>query len=141
MSDDIKVTISGKDMASAAERLRARAEGGKVKSIEDLLQIHNDEQTTKELNKEFKKLREAVDSRASLDEKNVKGELRVVIKYETEGATGMHEIEILHEIKLPKKRSNKRKMYEDQDGNLTDRKPSKNLDLFDNVTPINRKSV
>ena len=140
MSDDIKVTISGKDMASAAERLRARAESGKARSIEDIFQIHNDEQTTKDLNEEFAKLRDAVDGRASLEEKKFKGELRIVVKYETDGASGVHEIEIEHDIKLPKKRSNKRKMYEDAEGNLTERKPSKQQDLFDNVTPI-RKGV
>lgn len=127
-------------MADDKTTTKARAESGKARSIEDIFQIHNDEQTTKDLNKEFAKLRDAVDSRASLEEKKFKGELRIVVKYETDGASGVHEIEIVHDIKLPKKRSNKRKMYEDAEGNLTERKPSKNLDLFDNVTSI-RKGV
>lgn len=146
--DDLKVTLTagGQSTSTTLGGLKAaagriRGEEMTIKRVEDLLEIHNDEGTTKALNAKWKRLRQEVDSRASLDEKSVKGELRIVIKYETEGASGMHEIEVLHDIKLPKERSNKRKMYEDKDGNLTPIKPSKQTELFgDNVTPI-RKNV
>lgn len=142
MDDGTKVTVSsgGHTTETTVGKLRKLAQPT-IKRVEDLLEIHNDEDTTKKLNQKWKKLRQDVDSRASIDEKKTKGELRIVIKYETDGDTGVHEIEVLHDIKLPKERSNKRKMYEDADGNLTPVKPTKQTELFaDNVTPI-RKGV
>lgn len=142
MDDNTKVTMSsgGQTAETTLGKLKKLAQPT-IKRVEDLLEIHNDETTTKTLNEKWKRLRNEVDSRASLDEKTVKGELRIVIKYETDGDTGVHEIEVLHDVKLPKERSNKRKMYEDADGNLTPVKPSKQAELFpDNVHPI-RKGV
>lgn len=142
--DETKVTLTGGGQTVTttlgglkAAAGRVRGEELTIKKIEDLLQIHDDEQSTKTLNRKWKKLREEVDQRASLDEKSVKGELRIVIKYETDSDTGQHEIEVLSDVKLPKERSNKRKMYEDKDGNLTPVKPTKQTEMFpDNVRPI-----
>ena len=126
---------------SKPKTAKAQREALTVKRVEDLLEIHNDEQTTKTLNKQWKKLREDVDTRASQDEKTIKGEMRITIRYSTDSDTGQHEIEVLHDVKLPKPRSNKRRMYEDADGNLTPVKPTKQTDLFaENVHPI-RKNV
>lgn len=147
MNPDTKVTISGGGQTTSttmgqindlAEKL---ANKGKIKEIEDLLQIHNDKQTTADLNRDWKKLRSEVDSRASLDETKVKGELTIKIIYEADSDTGKKEIEIKHDLKLPAPRSNKRTMYETADGELSDRKPTKQTEMFpDNVKPI-RKGV
>lgn len=141
MDGNTKVTISGGGQTTSTTlgALEKLAEKGKIKRVEDLLEIHNDEQTTKELNKEFAELRRVVDSRASLDQKTIKGELCITIKYSTDSDTGQHEIEVLHSIKLPKKHSNKRKMYEDHEGNLVDKKPTKQTEMFpDNVRSIKK---
>jgi len=138
--DETKVTISsgGQTASTTLGKLKATAERatGTIRRVEDLLEIHNDTETTRELNKDFDRLRQEIDTRAREDEKSVKGSMTITIHYQTEGATGMHEIEIVHAIKPPKRRSNKRKMYEDAQGNLTDRKPTKQTEMFDNVRPI-----
>jgi hypothetical protein len=105
------------------------------------LELHNDEQTTKEINRDWQELRSTVDGRASLEERKVKGKLTITINYEADSDTGKKEITITRSLSLPKPPSNTRTLYEDADGNLQTMKPTKQTDLFpDNVKPI-RKNV
>lgn len=127
-------------MADPKETIKARTESLKVRNVESLLELHNDEQTTKEINKDWQELRSTVDSRASLEERKIKGKLTITIDYEADSDTGKKEITITRALTLPKPPSNTRTLYEDEDGNLQTVKPSKQQDLFANVTPI-RKGV
>ena len=120
------------------DRLKARAESLKVKDVESLLELHNDEQTTKEINKDWTELRSTVDGRASLEERKIKGKLTITIDYEADSDTGKKEVTISRKLDLPAQPKNTRTLYEDAEGNLTERKPSKQQDLFDNVTPIRK---
>lgn len=147
MDDDTKVTVTGSGQSAittlggiktATEKLK---EATKVKDVEGLLSLHNDEQTTKEINKDWQELRGTVDGRASLEEKKVKGKLTITIDYEADSDTGKKEITITRCLTLPKPPSNTRTLYEDKEGNLQTVKPTKQLDLYDNVTPIKRKNV
>lgn len=125
-------------MATKDEKPKAL---GTIKRVEDLLEIHNDEQTTKVLNAKWAELRNVCDSRAAKEDAKIKGKLVIEIEYDAMKDSGMHDIAIKCDVKLPAERVVSRTMYEDADGNLTDRKPSKNLDLFpENVHPI-RKNV
>ena len=127
----------------AHEKLNPGGEKAKlptVKSVEDLLALHNDEQTTAEINRAWKELRATCDNRASLEEKMVGGKLSLTIEYKADGDTGKKELTITHALSLPKPPSNTRTLYEDANGALQTVKPSKQQDLFPNVTPI-RKGV
>lgn len=114
--------------------------GGKIKNLESLLELHNDEKTTEQINKDWHELRSTVDGRASLEERKIKGKLTITIDYEADSDTGKKEVTISRKLDLPAQPKNTRTLYEDAEGNLTERKPSKQQDLFDNVTPI-RKGV
>ena len=128
-------------MADTKETIKARIEGLKVKDVESLLELHNDEQTTKEINRDWQKLRSTVDGRASLETAKLKGKLTITIEYEADRDTGQKEVTISRKLDLPAPPKNTRTLYEDAEGNLQTMKPTKQQDLFDNVTPINRKSV
>lgn len=142
LTGETKVTLTsgGKSTTTTMGAIKALAESGKIKDVEGLLSLHNDEQTTREVNKDWRELRQTIDSRASLEEKTIKGSLTIKIEYEADSDTGKKEIKVTRALSLPKPPSNKRTLYEMADGTLSTVKPSKNLDLFDNVKPI-RKGV
>jgi hypothetical protein len=144
--DETKVTISGGGksvsttlggLKSASEKLK---EATTVRDVESLLQLHNDEQTTREINRDWSELRHVVDGDASKYEKTVKGRLTITIDYEADSDTGKKEITIGRSLKLPDPPKNTRVLYEDKDGALQTVKPTKQTEMFENVTPI-RKGV
>ena len=67
--------------------------------------------------------------------------MTITIEYEADSDTGKKEITISRKLDLPPPPKNTRTLWEDKDGHLQTVKPTKQIDLFDNVTPINRKSV
>lgn len=143
MKDDTKVTITGGGQTTETTlgALQRAVENGKIKNVESLLELHNDEQTTREINKAWAQLRSTVDHRASLEEKKVKGKLTLTIDYEADSDTGKKDITIAHKLDLPAPPKNTRTLYEDADGNLQTKKPTKQTEMFpDNVKPI-RKGV
>lgn len=113
----------------------------KARRVEDLLSLHDDEQTTKTINRKWKEMRDAVDGRAHLDEADVTGELTIKVKYKAIGDTGKKEITITADHTLPKDKPNTRTLYEDEEGTLQTAKPTKQTALPFNVTPIARKTV
>ena len=145
--DDTKVTLTANGQSttttmgalkSASEKLK---DATTVRDVESLLQLHNDEQTTREINRDWSELRHVVDGDASKYEKTVKGRLTITIDYEADSDTGKKEITIGRSLKLPDPPKNTRVLYEDKDGALQTVKPTKQTDLdFGNVTPI-RKGV
>lgn len=147
MKDETKVTIGGGGgqsttttlggLKTASERLK---EATTVRDVESLLQLHNDEQTTREINGDWRELRRVVDGDASKYDKTVKGRLTITIDYEADSDTGKKEITISRSLKLPDPPKNTKVLYEDADGALQTIKPSKQTEMFENVTPI-RKGV
>ena len=146
MKDETKVTISGGGQSAtttlgglktASEKLK---EATTVRDVESLLQLHNDEQTTREINGDWRELRRVVDGDASKYDKAVKGRLTITIDYEANRDTGQKEITIGRSLKLPDPPKNTKVLYEDADGALQTIKPSKQTEMFENVTPI-RKGV
>ena len=144
--DDTKVTLTANGQSttttlgglkSASEKLK---EATTVRDVESLLQLHNDEQTTREINRDWSELRHVVDGDASKYEKTVKGRLTITIDYEADSDTGKKEITIGRSLKLPDPPKNTRVLYEDKDGALQTVKPTKQTEMFENVTPI-RKGV
>lgn len=117
------------------------SEATKVRDVESLLSLHNDEQTTREINQDWQELRSTTDGRASHEERKIKAKMTITIEYEADGDTGKKEITISRKLDLPPPPKNTRTLWEDKDGHLQTVKPTKQIDLFDNVTPINRKSV
>ena len=113
----------------------------RARKVEDLLSLHDDEQTTKLVNRKWKEMRDAVDGRANLDDAHVTGELTIKVKYKALGDSGKKEITILADHSLPKDKPNTRTLFEDEDGALQTVNPKQTKLDFDNVTPINRKSV
>jgi hypothetical protein len=132
--DDTKAAAGFK---SASEKLK---EATTVRDVESLLQLHNDEQTTREINGDWRELRRVVDGDASKYDKTVKGRLTITIDYEADSDTGKKEITISRSLKLPDPPKNTKVLYEDADGALQTIKPSKQTEMFENVTPI-RKGV
>lgn len=108
----------------------------KVRSVEGLLQLHNDEQTTREINEEWRRFRAEIDQRAKDQQSKVTGEVTIKIKYAAIDATGRKEVTISHGVKLPPKPKNTKELYEDASGVLQTVKPTKQIDMFDNVRPI-----
>lgn len=147
--DDAKVTLTTGDKATAttlggikkaSERLR---EATTVEDVQDLLSLHDDEKTTRIVNERFSELRKVVDRRASEDEKDVSGEMTIVIKYKAISVSGIKEITVpTPKLTLPKERPNTRKLYETPSGALQTIKPTKQIDMFEDkkVVPI-RKGV
>lgn len=109
-----------------------------IKRVEDLLEIHDDEKTTQVLNAKWRELREVVDGRASKEDTRIKGKLVIEIEYDATKDSGLHDISIKCDVKLPAERVVSRTMYEAADGSLTDRKPTKHPELFDNVVQIKK---
>lgn len=122
-----KTTITGADV----EKMRANLENiTKIRNVESLLSLHNDEQTTREINADWKELRETVDGRASREERKVKGSITIKIDYEADSDTGKKEITVSRKLDLPPPPKNTRTLYEDKDGHLSTVKPTKQMDMF-----------
>lgn len=132
--DDTKVTITASGLKTASEKLK---EATTVRDVESLLSLHDDEQTTRAINKDWSELRRVVDGDASKYEKTIKGRLTLVIDYEADSDTGKKEITISRSLKLPDPPKNTRVLYEDASGALQTVKPTKQTEMFpDNVKPI-----
>ena len=112
----------------------------KARKVEDLLSLHNDEQTTKLVNRKWREMRDAVDGRANLDDAHVTGELTIKVKYKALGDSGKKEITIIADHSLPKDKPNTQILFEGEDGVLQTANPKQTKLDFDNVTPI-RKNV
>ena len=53
------------------------SEATKVRDVESLLSLHNDEQTTREINRDWQELRSTVDGRASHEERKIKAKMTI----------------------------------------------------------------
>lgn len=127
MSEKTTITITGEDVQRMKDNLDNIT---KPKRVEDLLSLHGDGESTKRINAKWKAMREEVDSRASMDEADISGELTIKIKHKAIGSTGKKEIEVIAAEKMPADRVNKQTLYEDREGHLSTVKPSKQMDMF-----------
>ena len=120
----------------------------KIKKVEHLIEFHgviggdHDDQTSNRVNRHWRELREAVDSKANRKESNVKGKLVITIDYTAEGMSGKKMIKVKSAITLPEDDVIERAVYEAADGTLQLEKPTKQTKLpFDDDNKGMKKGI